>query len=108
MLAYTQKKCYTVTVQYSTTEKQLQLAFGTIGTAPMANPHTLVHTQLQRQLTQTGSIATLAQVLTETWSPLAAISKLSTNPVLGATEVGHCYIPFIVYTLFICEISKVL
>lgn len=87
VLAYTSKRCYTVSVQYNTAEGQFQLSFGTIGQAPMANPHTLVQTQLQRQLNLTGSVATMAYVLTETWSPLTAISKLSSNPVLGALEV---------------------
>ncbi len=72
-----------VTVQYKPTDSQFHLSFGTCGPACMANCHTLMATQLERQLNQDNSIAQLAQVLLDTWSPLTSTGKLCTGPLLG-------------------------
>lgn len=54
--------CLKVSVQYSQSEKQFRLLFGTIGQTPLPNCHTLVSTYLEKDLNSTKSVAHLSKV----------------------------------------------
>lgn len=90
-LAYGQNRCYTVTIQYK--NSQFQMAFGTLGQTTTANCHTLVASQLTRQLNHNHSIAELAQTLLDTWAPLTAVGRLNTSIMLGLNTKPSQMVP---------------
>lgn len=87
VLGYGQNKASTVTIYWRPSEKRFHLSFGVAGqTASASNPHTIVAAQLQHEFNQHHSVASLVQVLHDTYYPLLSISKLTTAPQLGVVN----------------------
>lgn len=84
VLGYGMNKASTVTIYWRPSEKRFHLAFGVVGhTASASNPHTLVAAQLQHEFNQHRSVATLVEVLRDTYAPLLSLTKLPSAPQLG-------------------------
>ncbi|KAL1425420.1 hypothetical protein MTO96_019215 [Rhipicephalus appendiculatus] len=84
VLGYGMNKASTVTIYWRHSEKRFHLAFGVVGhTASASNPHTVVAPQLQHEFNQHRSIATLVEVLRDTYAPLLSLTKLPSAPQLG-------------------------
>ena len=77
-----------VTVSYHMAGQKWNLAFGMCKPASVSNCHTLLVYQLQRMLNETYSVTKLAQILIDTWSPMATIGKLSSAPRMAVTTVS--------------------
>lgn len=84
VLGYGMNKASTVTIYWRPSEKRFHLAFGVVGhTASASNPHTVVAPQLQHEFNQHRSVATLVEVLRDTYAPLLSLTKLPSAPQLG-------------------------
>ncbi|KAM7302775.1 mediator of RNA polymerase II transcription subunit 14 isoform X1 [Ixodes scapularis] len=84
VLGYGLNKASTVTIYWRPSEKRFHLAFGVVGhTASASNPHTVVAPQLQHEFNQHRSVATLIEVLRDTYAPLLSLTKLPSAPQLG-------------------------
>ncbi|XP_064456763.1 mediator of RNA polymerase II transcription subunit 14-like isoform X2 [Ornithodoros turicata] len=84
VLGYGLNKASTVTIYWRPSEKRFHLAFGVVGhTASASNPHTVVSAQLQHEFNQHRSVATLVEVLRDTYAPLLSLTKLPSAPQLG-------------------------
>ncbi|KAK7108033.1 mediator of RNA polymerase II transcription subunit 14-like isoform X2 [Littorina saxatilis] len=96
-IAYGPNRAHVMTVQWKTETRQFQLAVGTCQPSSTANPHLPVLVQLQEELNTSRSLAHLVQTLYDTWSPMTAISKLSTTSMMGTST--HPKQPVLNYTV---------
>ncbi|XP_064603828.1 mediator of RNA polymerase II transcription subunit 14-like [Liolophura sinensis] len=95
VLLYGPNKNHVVVISWKSDTQAFHLALGTTGPSVTANCHIPVLPQLQETLNNNKSIAFLAKVLSETWSPMTSIAKLSTMPVTStSTAVKQSFLSF--------------
>ncbi|XP_060079924.1 mediator of RNA polymerase II transcription subunit 14-like [Ylistrum balloti] len=82
-LVYGPNRSSLVHIQWKSDSKQFVVTFGTIGPSVTINPHVIMSTQIQQELSCHRNLAQIAQVLHDTWSPLMSINKL-TNIIIHA------------------------
>lgn len=94
-IAYGPNRAHIITVQWKTETQQFTLGVGTSQQSSTVNPHLPIVIQLQEELNTSRSLAQLVETLCDTWSPMTAISKLSTASMMGtSTHPKHPVLNF--------------